>query len=509
MTTDPAPHSPPRGLVDWENLIAGRWLFGAGLALVLLGTAYFLNLAFGNHWVNPFERVALGLAGGTLLIVAGEFFWRRERVAYANGLTGLGSAMLFLSLYAGYAIFSLMPAVVAFGAMLVVTTGLCAIAYRRSSLTLALLGLAGAVLSPMLAGQTVVRYSEIAAYLALVASGMLVLATAKRWVALEVSAFAAVVAYSPFIIAWTLEPAHGVAHWEALAAATVMFAPFASVWFVRALRRGIEPNLRAAILFSSAWFITLIEYALNGMNAELAVSLLAFATLALVAEYTTRRKLYAWTAVAAVTSAVPAIFHHGAISGAWALEAMILVALGARTADPVLRIAGYAALGLAMAWITQLPAHAGVPFFNDRFISLALIAAALGFISSQLRAFGAMVSSVETRAVIPAHVLAATLAVIAATLEIRDYGAGNGAAISLTWTACAAILVAAGARSRSWLLRWEGLALFAIAIAKVGLVDLASLELTYRVISTLGLGSVLVAVAAWYQRRPAIAEEES
>jgi uncharacterized membrane protein len=50
--------------------------------------------------------------------------------------------------------------------------------------------------------------------------------------------------------------------------------------------------------------------------------------------------------------------------------------------------------------------------------------------------------------------------------------------------------------------------LFAIALAKVGIVDLGSLELTYRVLSTIGLGTVLVAVAAWYQHRPAHAREE-
>lgn len=508
MITDPAPLPRSRELVDWENLLAGRWLFGAGLALVLLGTAFFFKLAFGHGWIEPSARVALGLAGGTVLMVLSEFFWRKKRVVYANGLAALGSALLFLALYAGYAIFALMPAAVAFGAMLVVTAALCTMAYRRSSLVLGMLGLGGAVLAPMLAGQTIVRYSEIAAYLALIASGMLVLATAKRWLLLEGAAFAAVGLYSPFILKWTLEPVHGIAHWEALGAAIVMFAPFACVWFVRARRQGIDATLRGALIVSSAWFVLMLEYALYGMRAELAVALVVFAALALGAEYATRHKVYAWAAIGALTAAIPAIFNHGAIPTAWAVEAAILVALGARTADPVLRIAGYAALGLAAFRIFEtLPGTVSAPFLNERFIALAVFATALAFISRQLRVFGSVVSNVEANCVMPAHALAATIAVGASTLEMHDYTGGNGAALSLTWTVAGTILVAFGAGLRSQLMRWEGLTLLAITVAKVGLVDRASLELVYRVMSTMGLGTVLVAIAAWYQRRPAIAEE--
>src|SRR5579863_1671559 len=129
MFSDPTADQ-TRSRYELEQLFAGRWLFGAGLALVLLGTAFFFNLAFSNGWVDPSHRIAGGLAGGTSLIVVSEFFWRRKRALYANGLSGLGSAILFLSLFAGYAVFSLMPDWVAFSAMVVVTSALCVSAYR-------------------------------------------------------------------------------------------------------------------------------------------------------------------------------------------------------------------------------------------------------------------------------------------------------------------------------------------------------------------------------------------
>lgn len=508
MFSDPTA-SPTRTHYEWEQLFAGRWLFGAGLALVLLGTAFFFNLAFSSGWVDPSHRIAGGLAGGTALIGASEFFWRRKRAVYANGLSGLGSAILFLSLYAGYAVFSLMSDLVAFGAMIVVTSALCVSAYRRSSLVLGFLGLAGAVGAPLLAGQTVIRYSEIAAYLAVVASGLLVLSAARRWYALELATAAALFVYSPFIVEWTLEPAHGVAHFEAAAAAFMLFAPFATIWFVRALREPMRYQLRTEILLSSIWFVSLLEYAFRGMRVELAVSLVAFATFAIVAEHLTRGKTYAWVAIGAITAAIPAIFNQESITAIWSIEAAVLIAYGSRSADYVLRFFGYALWIFGLTHLLVAPATSGPAFLNPQFVGEMVSAATLAFISTQQRAYSAILLTDEARFAIPTHVVAVAFAVLSLAREVVNASSGNQAMVSLALTAAAGILIILGIGRRSWLLRWEALVLFAITILKVGVVDLGSLELVYRVLSTLGLGIVLVAVAAWYQFRPQTPEIES
>jgi uncharacterized membrane protein len=48
--------------------------------------------------------------------------------------------------------------------------------------------------------------------------------------------------------------------------------------------------------------------------------------------------------------------------------------------------------------------------------------------------------------------------------------------------------------------RWLGLGLFGWTVFKVFVVDLAALDVVYRILSFLGLGIVLVGVSAWYQR---------
>ncbi|MDQ3328525.1 MAG: DUF2339 domain-containing protein [Chloroflexota bacterium] len=58
------------------------------------------------------------------------------------------------------------------------------------------------------------------------------------------------------------------------------------------------------------------------------------------------------------------------------------------------------------------------------------------------------------------------------------------------------------------LLRAAGLSLLAVATTKGDLCDLASLDATYRVLSFIGLGVLLLASSYAYQRlRPAVDEE--
>lgn len=74
-------------------------------------------------------------------------------------------------------------------------------------------------------------------------------------------------------------------------------------------------------------------------------------------------------------------------------------------------------------------------------------------------------------------------------------------ALSISWAVSGAALVAVGFRRRDAALRWTGLLVFLLTVAKVFLVDLARLDLWYRVGSFLALGVLLVAASFLYQRR--------
>src|SRR6266566_5151511 len=97
--------SPTREL-DLEERIGGRWLQHAGLVVLLLGIAFFLRYAFEHEWLSPPIRIALGIVGGIAMAAGGVRLAARYR-AYGLLLAGGGIATLFLSIYAGLNLYSL------------------------------------------------------------------------------------------------------------------------------------------------------------------------------------------------------------------------------------------------------------------------------------------------------------------------------------------------------------------------------------------------------------------
>jgi uncharacterized membrane protein len=73
-------------------------------------------------------------------------------------------------------------------------------------------------------------------------------------------------------------------------------------------------------------------------------------------------------------------------------------------------------------------------------------------------------------------------------------------ALSVSWTLAGAITFAAALVRRIGPARQCGLVLLAVATAKVFILDLASLDVAYRVLSLVGLGLLLLGSAYAYQR---------
>jgi uncharacterized membrane protein len=64
----------------------------------------------------------------------------------------------------------------------------------------------------------------------------------------------------------------------------------------------------------------------------------------------------------------------------------------------------------------------------------------------------------------------------------------------------AATLFVVGWRARSPFLRWLGLGLFGVTLAKVALFDLAFVDVFWRFLVAIGFGAVLLAISYVYQR---------
>lgn len=133
--------SSDKSATSLEARIGGNWLLWVGIVAIVLGTVYFLKLAFENNWVGPSMRVAIGAFFGIGFVYWGEELQKREYPIYGQTVTGGGNAILYLSIYAAFNFYHLIPAPAAFFLMILVTATISVLAARYSSLALALIGL--------------------------------------------------------------------------------------------------------------------------------------------------------------------------------------------------------------------------------------------------------------------------------------------------------------------------------------------------------------------------------
>jgi uncharacterized membrane protein len=110
------------------------------------------------------------------------------------------------------------------------------------------------------------------------------------------------------------------------------------------------------------------------------------------------------------------------------------------------------------------------------------------------------------------------LALIALTLEASDYfdrqmftgrrladsysqlSLARDFSYSAIWLVYGTALMTIGFQRRSALVRWQSLILIAFTICKVFLVDVSQLGGSYRIVSFIALGAVLLGISFIYQR---------
>ncbi|MDP2702529.1 MAG: DUF2339 domain-containing protein, partial [Candidatus Rokubacteria bacterium] len=148
MSDQPATHRPPKKS-EWMSIGILFFSWAAGIALVL--AAVFLFRSSGGH---PWLRAGLGLGAGVALAAVAERWIAAKYRVTANVLDAAGIGILYATLYAMHARWALVPLVVAFIGMLLVTAAAVALATRRDSIVVPILGLLGGFVTVFLLSST-------------------------------------------------------------------------------------------------------------------------------------------------------------------------------------------------------------------------------------------------------------------------------------------------------------------------------------------------------------------
>jgi uncharacterized membrane protein len=174
--------------------IAKNWLFG-GNALVRVGVVIlFFGLAFlvkfaAEHAVFPVEARYIAIGIGALVALGLGWRLRLSRPDYAMALQGLAVASLYLATFAAFRLHSLLPA----GVTIAILTATCvlsaALAVLQNARAMAVIGICGGFLAPVLASTGGGSHVALFSYYALLNLGIVGIAWFKAWRPLNVLGF--------------------------------------------------------------------------------------------------------------------------------------------------------------------------------------------------------------------------------------------------------------------------------------------------------------------------------
>jgi len=189
----PAPKAPPpkakppkarKG--EWEQILGGSWLARIGVLALVIGIGFFLKFAFDNNWLGPTGRVILGIIVGLAMLGAG-YWWRKRYPVLTQVLSGGGIAVLYLSIFASFAIYDLAHFYVAFAFLFLVSIGSAVLALRYNSMSLAIIGILGAFIAPFILGAFgpaaggTGQAIQLLVYILVVDIGVLILSSFRNW----------------------------------------------------------------------------------------------------------------------------------------------------------------------------------------------------------------------------------------------------------------------------------------------------------------------------------------
>ena len=162
-----------------------------GVVTLVLGVAFFFKWAVDNNWVGPGGRTILGVLAGLAALGAADFLWRKGQQIFAQGVTGTGIAVLYLSFYAAFGFYHLIPQGFAFILLFATTGTAVTLSLRYASQTITALGLFGGYLTPMLLSRGEYHLWFLFGYVLLLDTAAAVLTKIRNWRALEVLSFSA------------------------------------------------------------------------------------------------------------------------------------------------------------------------------------------------------------------------------------------------------------------------------------------------------------------------------
>ena len=396
----PKEPKPARSREDWELLIGGNVFNRIGAIAILIGVAFFLKYAFDHNWITPWMLFGIGIASGIGLVLGGRHFYYAGAKVFSQGLSGAGISVLYLTIYSAFNLYHIVSQYPALAMMTAVTAIAIWQSLKYDAIAVALLGLAGGFLTPvLLGGRPGAGPSNplgLLGYLAVLDIGLLAVSQKKpKWFVIEPLALAST--YLIYLL-WYTDQYTPKSLPVTCALLTVYWLLFYAIDVIRIVKDDAEnAQLRTAVSMASVFFYYLALYAVLDPKHHQAMGLV---TLAIGAVYmatclillrrhresSTFAPRYVVTAIAFLVMATGVQYKDFTLVSLWSVEAALLLWAALHWQMRSVTISSIILYGLAIyalclsggTWGVSHPATFHL-VLNDRFAAFAALAASLAF----------------------------------------------------------------------------------------------------------------------------------
>lgn len=506
-----APESEPPGTrsasfgtpFDLGNLSSGEWwLNKIGIGLLLFGIAFLFMFSVERGWISPPMRAGFGLAIGAALLTIGLRVYENRR-AFSQVLLGGGVGAFYITGFAAFQLYELVPYPAAFAFMAAVTLLAYFLSLRQDQAPLSIIGVLGGLGTPFLLYTDAGSLGGLVLYTCLILAGMAAVYFYKGWVSLlAVSSTGGwlifFIGYVSSYSSWATPSLEN--RWTLQLGVAFAWLLFWLVPVAREVLRGsgrgqahlytVSTPIVALGFTAAIWTLSSSDFGWITLSGAV---LYALATLVLWCFGS--RLYYAHTLVALLLMTHTFILKldGNVLLFTLAAEAAVLHYLARRFSDRIISIAAHLLFFAVTLWLAArllpgpldnfLTVHPAL--FNVRtFVDLAviiLIFAASGFVLPR---------NLDTAYRIAGH--AALLALLWRELSVLP---GGDAWVTVAWGLYAVGLLVAGLRLNYASIVRGGMATLFLVVGKLFLVDLAEVEAIWRVLLFLGFGGLFLALS--------------
>ena len=368
----------------------------AGVVLAMIGSGLLVaEAAEGDVSVTTIKVRLVAVAASAMLLLTMGWLQRHRRPTFGLSLQGGAIAVLHVAAYAAFGVHDLVPAAAVMAMVVVITAGAGVLCVAQDSRALAVLGIVGGFLAPVLTYTSPDDHVVVFGFFAILSAGIVAVARFKVWPELNLLGLAFTFGIAAYWL-WDRFDQSGWAAVQPLIAVLVLLYLSIPVVFAQRGAPDISKLWMQPLVLGTPFMGFGLQYlAVGHLEYGLAVSALALAAVCGTLAATTHRlgercrELTAtYAGLGTLFSAIAVPFALGAdfTATVWAAQGALVVWIGCRRGR-LLAVAGGALLQLLagcvvmVRWGETLPYPADAAVLRNEYVLAAAVLAVSGLVS--------------------------------------------------------------------------------------------------------------------------------